>query len=45
MFDLRESNDWRRIAFLSITMLVISFVMLAQRSCELSVLSRRALPD
>jgi iron(III) transport system permease protein len=29
MFDLRESNDWGPIAVLSITMLVITFVMVA----------------
>ena len=29
MFDLRESNDWGPIAVLSITMLVITFVMIA----------------
>jgi iron(III) transport system permease protein len=28
MFDLRESNDWGPIAVLSITMLVITFVMI-----------------
>ena len=27
MFDLRESNDWGPIAVLSITMLVITFVL------------------
>ena len=29
MFDLRESNDWGPIAVLSITMLVITFLMIA----------------
>jgi iron(III) transport system permease protein len=29
MFDLRESNDWGPIAVLSITMLVITFVLIA----------------
>jgi len=29
MFDLRESNDWGPIAVLSITMLVITFIMIA----------------
>jgi iron(III) transport system permease protein len=29
MFDLRESNDWGPIAVLSITMLAITFVMVA----------------
>lgn len=29
MFDLRESNDWGPIAVLSITMLVVTFVMIA----------------
>ena len=29
MFDLRESNDWGPIAVLSITMLVVTFVMVA----------------
>jgi iron(III) transport system permease protein len=29
MFDLRESNDWGPIAVLSITMLAITFVMIA----------------
>jgi iron(III) transport system permease protein len=29
MFDLRESNDWGPIAVLSITMLVITFAMVA----------------
>lgn len=29
MFDLRESNDWGPIAVLSITMLLITFVMIA----------------
>ena len=28
MFDLRESNDWGPIAVLSITMLLITFVMI-----------------
>jgi hypothetical protein len=29
MFDLRESNDWGPIAVLSITMLLITFAMIA----------------
>ena len=29
MFDLRESNDWGPIAVLSLTMLAITFVMVA----------------
>jgi iron(III) transport system permease protein len=29
MFDLRESNDWGPIAVLSLTMLVITFIMIA----------------
>ena len=29
MFDLRESNDWGPIAVLSITMLVITFALVA----------------
>jgi CHASE1-domain containing sensor protein len=29
MFDLRESNDWGPIAVLSITMLLITFTMIA----------------
>jgi iron(III) transport system permease protein len=29
MFDLRESNDWGPIAVLSITMLVITFALIA----------------
>jgi iron(III) transport system permease protein len=29
MFDLRESNDWGPIAVLSITMLAITFVVIA----------------
>ena len=29
MFDLRESNDWGPIAVLSLTMLAITFVMIA----------------
>ena len=29
MFDLRESNDWGPIAVLSVTMLAITFVMVA----------------
>jgi hypothetical protein len=29
MFDLRESNDWGPIAVLSITMLAITFVLIA----------------
>jgi len=28
MFDLRESNDWGPIAVLSLTMLVITFVLI-----------------
>jgi hypothetical protein len=29
MFDLRESNDWGPIAVLSLTMLAITFVLIA----------------
>jgi len=29
MFDLRESNDWGPIAVLSLTMLAITFAMIA----------------